>query len=59
MFIEELCEHVHEVISELEPHQVQTFYEAAGQMVSAHPDPNAREHLTEMLMTLPNITWAK
>lgn len=59
MFIEELCEHLGEVISELEPHQIQTFYEAAGCMVSAHPDGTAREHLIDMLMGLPNTAWAK
>ncbi len=59
MFISELCEHLGEVISELEPHQIQTFYEAAGCMISAHPDPAAREELVGHLLALPNTVWAK
>ena len=58
-FIEDLCDQLPMVLTDLEAHQVHTFYEAAGTMVSAHPEAEAREFLTERLMTLPNALWTK
>ncbi|RYG51292.1 hypothetical protein EON67_03670 [archaeon] len=59
MFIEELCTLLPTIISDLESHQVHTFYEAAGQMVSAHPDEATRDLLTERLMALPQAMWTR
>jgi exportin-1 len=58
-FIEALCERLGTIITDLEPHQVHTFYEAAGCMISSHHEPASRERLVEMLMALPNISWQR
>lgn len=58
-FIEELCVMLPSIIQDLESHQVLTFYEAAGQMVSAHPDAEARYELTNRLMALYNNAWGR
>lgn len=56
-FIDELCTLLPSVISDLEPHQIHTFYEAAGHMVSAFPDEASREASVDKLMALPNKLW--
>ncbi len=56
-FIEVLCEHLSSIINDLEPHQVHTFYEAAGCMISTHSDHAVRERLVDLLMQLPNGSW--
>ena len=58
-FIEVLCEQLLGVISDLEPHQVHTFYEAAGCMIATHADHSVREILVDMLMQLPNESWSR
>jgi len=55
-FIEELITNLQSTISELQPHQVQTFYEAVGYMVQAQTDAGIRENLLAGLMNLPNST---
>jgi exportin-1 len=57
-FIEELIANLPSIITDLESHQIHTFYEAAGSMIAAHPDAQTQEMLTERLMTLPNNIWA-
>lgn len=52
-FVEELSNNVRTIISHLEPHQVQAFYEAAGCMVSAFPNEAGKEALCDTLLTLP------
>jgi len=58
-FIGELVESLPSIISDLEPHQVQAFYEAAGCMLSDR-GPNIaidRQLLQGKLMEMPNRTW--
>ncbi len=58
-FICELVESLPSIISDLEPHQVQAFYEAAGCML-ADSGPAVtidRQGLQAKLMELPNRTW--
>mmetsp|Transcript_51449 Transcript_51449/g.57458 ORF Transcript_51449/g.57458 Transcript_51449/m.57458 type:complete len:1095 (-) Transcript_51449:368-3652(-) len=58
-FIGELVESLPSIISDLEPHQVQAFYEAAGCMLS-DKGPNIaidRQLLQGKLMEMPNRTW--
>jgi exportin-1 len=52
-FVEELANNVRTIISDLEPHQVQAFYEAAGCMVSAFPNEAGKEALCDTLLALP------
>jgi exportin-1 len=56
-FIDELCLNVRQIISDLEPSQVQTFYEAVGYMVSAQADSAVRDGLLNKLMEWPNQNW--
>ena len=58
-FLCELVETLPSVISDLEPHQVQAFYEAAGVMLSDKGPSLAldRRAVLAKLMELPNRTW--
>mmetsp|Transcript_6441 Transcript_6441/g.15770 ORF Transcript_6441/g.15770 Transcript_6441/m.15770 type:complete len:1079 (-) Transcript_6441:407-3643(-) len=56
-FVEELCLNLPSIISDLEPSQVHTFYEAVGYMVQSQADPQQREALLAKLMELPNQMW--
>eukprot|EP00698_Gefionella_okellyi_P014806 TRINITY_DN4120_c0_g1_i1.p1 TRINITY_DN4120_c0_g1~~TRINITY_DN4120_c0_g1_i1.p1 ORF type:complete len:1054 (-),score=265.94 TRINITY_DN4120_c0_g1_i1:42-3203(-) len=56
-FIDELLGTLPQIISELQAHQIQAFYEAVGYMVQAQPDQHLRETLLARLMHLPNSTW--
>ncbi|KAL7573078.1 hypothetical protein ACA910_018764 [Epithemia clementina (nom. ined.)] len=58
-FLCELVEMLPSVISDLEPHQVQAFYEAAGVMLSDKGPAVVldRRHVLGKLMELPNRTW--
>jgi len=58
-FVEEACNMLPAVITDLESHQINGFYEALGNMVSAHPDPTAQELLTDRLMVVPNTMWGR
>lgn len=58
-FICELVDSLPTIISDLEPHQVQAFYEAVGCML-ADSGPSVtldRQALQSKLMELPNRTW--
>jgi len=58
-FISELVESLPSIISDLEPHQVQAFYEAVGCMLNDR-GPNVaidRQLLQGKLMEMPNRTW--
>ena len=56
-FIDELCLNLRAIISDLEPGQVQVFYEAVGYMVSAQADAPTRDALLMKLMEWPNQMW--
>ena len=56
-FIDELCLNLRTIISDLEPGQVQVFYEAVGYMVSAQADTPTRDGLLMKLMEWPNSMW--
>jgi len=58
-FVEELCDMLPATIVDLEIHQIHSFYEAAGHMVSAHPDPAQRAALLDRVMALPNQMWQR
>uniref|UniRef100_A0A7S3KVF6 Importin N-terminal domain-containing protein n=1 Tax=Amphora coffeiformis TaxID=265554 RepID=A0A7S3KVF6_9STRA len=58
-FLLELVEMLPSIISDLEPHQVQSFYESAGVMLS-DKGPSVtidRQGILAKLMELPNRTW--
>ncbi|EGG21695.1 hypothetical protein DFA_01581 [Cavenderia fasciculata] len=56
-FINEILEQLPTIISDLEPHQIQTFYEAVGYMISSSTDAENRERFVILFMSLPNQTW--
>ncbi|KAI2505592.1 CRM1 C terminal [Fragilaria crotonensis] len=56
-FICELVDNLPTIISDLEPHQVQAFYEAVGCMLSDKGGKLDRTALLARLMELPNRTW--
>lgn len=57
-FVDELCLNLPSIVSDLEPSQVHTFYEAVGYMVQSQTDGKARDALLAKLMEMPNQTWA-
>ena len=58
-FVCDLVENLPSIISDLEPHQIQAFYEAVGIMLSDTGAPNSidRQALLAKLMDLPNRSW--
>ena len=56
-FIEELLASLDVIVSDLESHQIHTFYEAVGCMLSAHGEAGKRDELLTQLMGLPNGAW--
>jgi len=56
-FIVEMLDNLQEIINELEPHQIQSFYESCGCIIASHPDPAPREELVRKLFALPNESW--
>jgi len=58
-FVCELVDNLPSIISDLEPHQIQAFYEAVGVMLSDKGQnvPIDRKGLLAKLMVLPNQTW--
>jgi len=56
-FVCELVDNLPTIISDLEPHQVQAFYEAVGSMLSDRGVKLDRSALLARLMDLPNQTW--
>merc|ERR1719458_668787 len=56
-FIDELLGGITSIICDLQPQQVQTFYEAVGHMISASTDQQQQETLIEKYMQLPNAVW--
>jgi len=58
-FIEEILTTLPSIISDLEPSQIQTFYEAVGYMIHSHSDPVVRKNLVIKFMDLPTQTWTR
>jgi exportin-1 len=58
-FLLELVDNLSSIISDLEPHQVQSFYEAAGVMLSDKGPAVTidRQQVLAKLMEMPNRTW--
>ena len=56
-FIEELLQNLPTHIADLESHQVQTYYEGVGHMVSAQTDSGQCQMLMQHLMRGPNESW--
>jgi exportin-1 len=53
-YIEEILGSISTITSDLSPHQVHTFYEAIGHMISAQPNAAMQERLIAKCMELPN-----
>jgi len=53
-FVDEILANLERITQDLSPHQVHTFYEAIGYMISAQPNKPAQEKLISKLMALPN-----
>lgn len=56
-FVAELLRNLNDTIKLLEPHQVHSFYESVGHMLSAETDPQKREEYLQRLMEPPNSIW--
>ncbi|GMH35437.1 hypothetical protein BSKO_03305 [Bryopsis sp. KO-2023] len=56
-FIVELLEHLTETIRDLQPHQVNSFYESVGLMISSESNENYQVEYLMMLMSPPNAAW--
>lgn len=56
-FIDEIIHSLGDITSDLQPQQVQTFYEACGYIISAQTAKSIRERLLRDLMAMPNMAW--
>ena len=56
-FINELLQSLPEIISDLQPSQVHTFFEATGCIISAQTNRSIQEQLILELMEGPNSAW--
>lgn len=56
-FIIEMLESVPDIIQKLEPHQIQSFYEACGCIIACETDSSIRRQLIMKLFELPNSSW--
>ena len=56
-FICDLLRNIQTHTNDLEPLQVNTFYEAVGLMVSAEPDTQRAAEYLQQLMSIPNMKW--
>jgi exportin-1 len=56
-FVVELLRGLADTIKLLEPHQIHSFYESVGHMISAETDPQRRDEYLLRLMEPPNATW--
>ena len=56
-FVAELLRGLPETIKLLEAHQIHSFYESVGHMISAETDPQRRDEYLLRLMELPNAQW--
>jgi len=58
-FVNEIISTLPQIISDLEPAQIQTFYEAVGYMIQSSSDAQMRDNWIARLMELPNHTWSE
>lgn len=58
-FCDELCRMISSIVVDLEMHQVLFFYEAAGTMISAHPEQKGQYDLVDSLLAPQNDTWGR
>lgn len=56
-FIDEILTNLPAITCDLSPQQVQTFYEAAGCIISSQTEEPIRAHLIERLMMAPNMQF--
>ncbi|PIA33613.1 hypothetical protein AQUCO_04100203v1 [Aquilegia coerulea] len=56
-FVSELLTGLSTTVTDLEPHQIHTFYESVGNMIQAESDPQKRDEYLQRLMELPNKKW--
>ncbi|GJD07631.1 Protein EXPORTIN 1A [Galdieria sulphuraria] len=56
-FIMEIIENLQDIISDLEPHQVQALYPALSRIVAAFPNAEMKNQLVLELFHLPNTSW--
>ncbi|CAH1183729.1 unnamed protein product [Ceutorhynchus assimilis] len=56
-FIEEILPNMRIIISDLQPQQLHTFYEAVGYIISAEVDQPRKKALIDKYMLLPNQVW--
>lgn len=56
-FIDEMLETLRDIIRNLEPHQIHTFYEACGCVIGSQNDGTARRLLVMKLFEPPNTSW--
>jgi len=56
-FIVDLLRNLPSIVSDLQPHQIQTFYEACGHMIREQTNQQQREELLMQLMEPPNASW--
>ncbi|GMI88753.1 EXPORTIN 1, ARABIDOPSIS THALIANA EXPORTIN 1, exportin 1A, HEAT-INTOLERANT 2 [Hibiscus trionum] len=58
-FVSELLSALATTVTDLEPHQIHSFYESVGHMIQAEPDPHKRDGYLQRLMALPNQKWSE
>ena len=57
IFVDEIIQDLSQVTRDLASHQLQTFYEAVGTMIAAHPVASTQDALTTRLMESCNEEW--
>ncbi|KAJ3067940.1 Karyopherin transporter [Podochytrium sp. JEL0797] len=55
---EEILKQIEVITADLQAHQVHSFYESVGYMISAQPNRQLQERMIHGLMELPNQAWA-
>jgi len=56
-FIDTIIMEISQHTGDLEPHQIQVFYEACGKILGAQPSKQSLDRQLEALMSLPNQAW--
>ncbi|PVU94831.1 hypothetical protein BB561_002230 [Smittium simulii] len=56
-FISEILANIDSITSDLEPQQINTFFNALGRIIESQNNPTVRNHLIVELMRIPNLTW--
>lgn len=58
-FIEEILETLPTTVKDLEPGQINMFYEAVAEIITAETNPEKKQALVLKLMELPNQSWSQ